>query len=1246
MATDISICSLNVRGITEIKKRNTVFTWLKENKYNVCFLQETFCTPAAKTQFQKYWRGDVFHSVSNSPHSRGVCILLSRNFSYNIISTHSDEDGRIVLLNLEIDNNEYTFVNIYAPNKVSDRISFFKHLKNFIDIHSLNKNRLFIGGDFNCVLVTTDRISGKTDSSKCALEDFVKTYNLVDCWKHFNPNSKGYTYIDPSRRMRNSRIDYIFCSSPVKPLCISSCICQAPAPDHKAVYLHFKTSFNKRGKGYWKFNNSFLSERDFEVGVKELYMNILSKYDDDDVPRYVLWEFIKLKIKEYCITYGIKRAKMKKDSYNELQIKLNELDEKLAENNCETMFIKRREIKQKLDDYYREKSEGYQIRSRVKWVEDGEQSTKYFLNLEKGRQNYNRIISLKNVNMETVTTDEEILDVAKVFYSDLFKSKNVSDSSVNCFFNDITPENVLTEDLVQKCEGALTCEECCRAIDSMKGNKSPGIDGLTVEFYKYFWPLVGDLLVATFNECYDKGILADSQRMSVLSLIFKKGNTDDISNYRPISLTNVDYRILSFVLSNRLQNVIDSIVNHDQTAYIKNRYMGYNVRLIQDIVDHYKNSDKGGIIFTSDFQKAFDSLEWKFLLNTLDFFKFGPSFKQWIKTIYNSPVCMIKNNGYLSDKFSISRGVRQGCPVSALLFVLCIEILGVKIRQHEELRGFDLGFPQKMVKIVQYADDCVLCFNNKTEFCIALDVFKNFGKVSGLVLNLSKCEGLWLGVDKYKQQGCSLFGIKWPEQIRCLGIYIGYCDDKNKQKNWYDRINCVESIFKSWQKRDISLFGRVQIIKTFAISQFILQASLLAVPPDVIKKLETMFFQFLWRSKDRVKRRKVIQGLKYGGLSMVDVNVLFMSLKAVWISRLLKCDPDVYSWAQLPCIYYKSFFQANSNLVFNFDNDVEFAEMKSLSPFYRDALLFYNTAYVSNLKDFKDNIFDQCLWANKYISVRKNNKKCVLFLRNWIRSGVNKIRDLMLVDGKLDVNYIFTKVTNKSNILAEIKLVQRALQPYVNELKEIILANTEKQEIMPIKSRFFYKQLCESRFLSLSLPMYLSPYCDNEYDEEDVVSMFTSKLIKEIEIKIREFNFKLLHGILPCNVNLKKWKIKASDICDVCNNPQTIEHLLFECSYVKPIWSLVGEICNVEITYKKLLGFEKDFVYNNFVSLICFLIYKEWLLLSLQSKKRNTCINLLFFKHELKLRLTIYENCARKFPLVLKNCMEKLINMI
>ena len=152
-------------------------------------------------------------------------------------------------------------------------------------------------------------------------------------------------------------------------------------------------------------------------------------------------------------------------------------------------------------------------------------------------------------------------------------------------------------------------------------------------------------------------------------------------------------------------------ISHDQTAY--NRYMGYNIRLIDDIIDYFDQSQKEGLLISADFQKAFDRWDWNFMFKTLDFSKFGPSFKQWIKTLFTIPVAKVKNNGHLSNEFSIQRGIRQECPVSGLLFILSIEIFGLRIRQELHLKGFNFGFPSKPITIVQYADDCILLLNNR-----------------------------------------------------------------------------------------------------------------------------------------------------------------------------------------------------------------------------------------------------------------------------------------------------------------------------------------------------------------------------------------------------------------------------------------------------------------------------------------------------------------------------------------------------
>ena len=302
-----------------------------------------------------------------------------------------------------------------------------------------------------------------------------------------------------------------------------------------------------------------------------------------------------------------------------------------------------------------------------------------------------------------------------------------------------------------------------------------------------------------------------------------------------------------------------------------------------------------------------------------------------------------------------------------MLLVLSIEMFGLRIRQEVDLKGYDFGFPKKLIKIAQYADDYILLLSDIDELCTAFSILDDFGTISGLQLNLSKSEGLWLGQDKSRQKGCSLFGIKWPDQIRCLGLYVGYSKEKNNDMNWISKIEKIDCILNSWKKRDLSLLGKVQLIKTFALSQFVLPATFLVVPPNEIKRIESMLYRFLWGGKDRVKRKRVIQELKHGGLNMIDIRGMFMSFKAAWVSLILRSNPSVHSWAQLANYYFKAFLQSNKELIFNFDDKVNFPELQLLNSFYKDVLVCFNTAFVTKREELVTGIRDEYLWGNKFI---------------------------------------------------------------------------------------------------------------------------------------------------------------------------------------------------------------------------------------------------------------------------------------
>ena len=412
------------------------------------------------------------------------------------------------------------------------------------------------------ICLSIDRANGLLDKSSKHLFDLKVSLSLQDIWRYYNPERVEYSYIDPSRRGYNSRIDLWLGSKNIVTSSNHHCVLsQSPAPDHGSVVLEIKIKYNSRGKGYWKLNNSILGEENYKEGIIKLFDDVVETYGDD-VPKCLLWEFLKIKIKEFSIMYCTVKSRTKKQNIKDLETRLDAIDN-LNDSQSSDQYIERKNIKQQLDQLYETKAKGYHVRSRGKWVECGERSTRYFLGLEKARQSANCIDCLKDTDGTEHHDDAGILNVARSFYQDLYKSNASKDDDIDKYFDSLTKEKSFNDTDSSVCEGLVTIEECTLAIEKMKQNKSAGLDGLTVEFYQAFWPLLGNFLIGVYNESYQRGYLPESQRMAVLSLILKKWDEENIENYRPISLTNVDYRILAFTLAQRMQKIIGTMISND-----------------------------------------------------------------------------------------------------------------------------------------------------------------------------------------------------------------------------------------------------------------------------------------------------------------------------------------------------------------------------------------------------------------------------------------------------------------------------------------------------------------------------------------------------------------------------------------------------------------------------------------------------------------------------------------------------------
>ena len=195
----------------------------------------------------------------------------------------------------------------------------------------------------------------------------------------------------------------------------------------------------------------------------------------------------------------------------------------------------------------------------------------------------------------------------------------------------------------------------------------------------------------------------------------KKNDPLSLDNYRPITLLNIDTKIIAYTLAQRIKPLLHKIINSDQNGYIKNRYIGFNIRQIQDIIDYADKFNVEGPILFLDFSKAFDSLEWEFMYLSLKRFGFQKSIIKWLRTLYSNIKGCILNNGWISSPFKINHGIRQGCPLSALIFVIAVEILACRIRQDNNLKGIQIKLDGRThsLKLSQLADDSTVFVQSK-----------------------------------------------------------------------------------------------------------------------------------------------------------------------------------------------------------------------------------------------------------------------------------------------------------------------------------------------------------------------------------------------------------------------------------------------------------------------------------------------------------------------------------------------------
>ncbi|XP_044227204.1 uncharacterized protein LOC122995885 [Thunnus albacares] len=289
---------------------------------------------------------------------------------------------------------------------------------------------------------------------------------------------------------------------------------------------------------------------------------------------------------------------------------------------------------------------------------------------------------------------------------------------------------------------------------SLQSGRAPGIDGLPVDFYKSFWSVLGEDLLEVVTSSLERGRLPLSCRRAVITLLPKKGDLQELKNWRPVSLLCTDYKILSKVLASRLREVMASVIHTDQTYCVPGRLISDNVTLIRDVLEVSSSLAVDTGLISIDQEKAFDRVEHQYLWQTLAAFGFNPGFIAKIQVLYSDIASVVKINGGLSAPFSVQRGVRQGCSLSGMLYSLAIEPLLHKLRN--DLTGVCFPDCDASFKLSAYADDVIVLVNTQRDIDVLVNTVNLFGCISSAKVNWGKSEAVMVGdrlVDQLRLPG-------------------------------------------------------------------------------------------------------------------------------------------------------------------------------------------------------------------------------------------------------------------------------------------------------------------------------------------------------------------------------------------------------------------------------------------------------------------------------------------------------------
>ncbi|KAI0530940.1 hypothetical protein KFK09_000488 [Dendrobium nobile] len=670
----------------------------------------------------------------SSGNSGGILILWKKEFASFEMVDHTSQ----VVIGQLITNalGKWNIATVYGGKDAHTRRSLWSKLENYLS----GDDPCIIGGDFNCILSKEDKRGGKRFYLSKGSKD-MKNFRM-------NNDFHDIGFVDPSyiwcnNKEGNSRIwerlDRCLLNSKAirKVLMVKVRHLPRVASDHAPISINIVENHNQklgfiRFEDTWKTypatwnivlkawkktdhgSNAEILQRKLRRAVKALYDWNRNKCRDMNLLRDELKKEILMLQTEEANEGGLTVDKLKL-----LRNKVHELNVTLS----------------RLPTWWNQ-------RSKIRWHQDGDINSNFFHQYASAKRNGNMIWQVKD---EYGTMVDDLEQIEAVFYS-FFQQKW---SARNCKLLDWPPCSEILQ--ISKEDSDMlnldfTKEELTKAVFMQGNNKSPGLDGITMSFFKFYWKIVEDETWKAIDDFFKTGVMFNEWKDTLLILIPKIKKPILPSNYRPISLCQSTYKLVATMILNRMKSFIANSITEEQAAFLHGRSISDHCLLAQEVIHKLRMSKrkKGLMAVKLDMEQAYDSMNWGTLSKVLNMFGFPRKMNLLIMECVRNVRFSFIINGKTSKWICAENGIRQGCPLSPYLYILCSQLFSLAMEQRGQGLGIQISHRSNKVSHLLFADAVLLLSHASKGLAIKMNnIIMDFCSWTGLRVNNAKSQILF-----------------------------------------------------------------------------------------------------------------------------------------------------------------------------------------------------------------------------------------------------------------------------------------------------------------------------------------------------------------------------------------------------------------------------------------------------------------------------------------------------------------------